>query len=288
MIAIAYWNLGKRALVHHVVDLINDVTSSPTLSGSHGEIILGLTETRTVTISALTAALGPAFTVSASPYKKFICIFRLKTGRLTSEFEEEHAWPLALQRGRGKALQAYHLWFVHRSSPFGKFNPGAYSVLDAAKLRERVELREVEHVTDNSLLIGDFNNDPYSEAMVAGQALNAVMCRDIAERMRYRTVGRGRFRKKIPLFYNAMWGGLGDQTDTEQPGSFYNGGDVSDSAIWHALDQVLVRPSVIPHLKKGTPKFITKIGSTRLLLPSTNAVDISVSDHLPVLVSLKI
>ncbi|MEY9828929.1 hypothetical protein ABIA25_000744 [Sinorhizobium fredii] len=288
MLAIAYWNLGKRAVVQHVVDLIHEVTSSRTLSGPNGDIVLGLTETAKINVPTLERALGTDFTVTASAYKKFICVHRLKSGQLVSAFEEEKAWPFLLRRGAGQTLETHCLWFVHRPSKLGHFNSTSNSTLDAANLRQRVEFRESEYATDKSVLIGDFNADPYSESMVAAEALNSVMCRNIAIRMKYRTKGNGRYKKIIPMFYNAMWSALGDQTDTQQPGSYYNGGDLSDSAIWHALDQVLIRPSLIPVLNTGTPKFLTRIGSTSLLSPQANAVDTSISDHLPVLVTLKI
>lgn len=288
MLAIAYWNLGKQATIQHVADLVHDVTSSRTLSGPSGEIVLGLTETGNITVSALQAKLGTDFTVEADPYKIFICVHRLKSGQLVSDFNEEKAWPFLLLRGTGQTLDAHCLWFVHRPSKFGCFNPTANSSIDASKLRERVELRENQHATNKTVLIGDFNADPYSESMVAPGALNAVMCRNMALRRKFRKQGTGGFQKKIPMFYNAMWGALGDQTNIQQPGSYYNGGDLSDTAIWHALDQVLIRPSLIHVLYPDTPKFLTNIGSTSLLSPRANAVDTRISDHLPVLVTLKI
>ncbi|MBB3139135.1 hypothetical protein FHS26_006921 [Rhizobium pisi] len=288
MLAIAYWNLGKRAQVQHVVDLTFELTESPSLSGPHGEAIIGLSETGRISVQSLRAALGTAFSVYASDYKSFICISKLASGQLTSEFEEEHAWPFLLHRGAGQTLETHCLWFVHRPSPFGKFNPRTYSTLDAAKLRQRVEVREAEQAIAKSILIGDFNSDPYCDSMVAAGALNSAMCRNIASHMRFRTEGKGRYQKKIPMFYNAMWANLGDQTSTAQPGSFFNDGDISDSTIWHALDQVLIRPSLIPTLPTGTPKYLTNIRATNLLKPQSNGIDTTISDHLPVVVTMKI
>lgn len=288
MLAIGYWNLGKRATVKHVTDLVHEVTSSRMLSGPNGDIILGLSETGKITAPILQSALGTDFIVKTSDYKKFICVQRLRSGQLVSTFEEEKAWPFLLHRGTGQTLETHLLWFVHRPSKLGHINSTSYSAVDAANLRQQVESWELQYSTNKSVLIGDFNADPYSESMVAADALNSVMCRNIALRMRSRQKGSGRSKKIIPMFYNAMWSALGDQTDTQQPGSYYNGGDLSDSAIWHALDQVLIRPSLIPVLDTGTPKFLTRIGSTSLLSPKANAVDTSISDHLPVLVTLKI
>ena len=177
-----------------------------------------------------------------------------------------------------------NLGFVHLSSPFGKWNSDTHMLDEGRRLSEQIGEFEVCRKTPDSLLIGDFNMDPYSPATINGKGLNAAMCRAIASRGT-RKFGSPPFDRDYRYFYNPMWRLLGDCSASSQPGSFYRSGDSTGAVFWHCLDQVLVRPGLIACLVQDTPRLVIHSGKSDLLT-SRRVVDKKISDHLPVLVSL--
>ncbi|MNY53860.1 hypothetical protein D3C86_1896580 [compost metagenome] len=116
--------------------------------------------------------------------------------------------------------------------------------------------------------------------MTGLDGLNAVMCRFLA-----RKAPRQRGGLKRQYFYNPMWGLLGDQTPQNQPASYYMSSDTG--ALWHALDQVLIRPEIISELQ-DSPRVVTEIADESLLSSRSRQVKKAISDHLPISIRLAI
>lgn len=148
--------------------------------------------------------------------------------------------------------------------------------LIAEETRKFVEGVEEANETERTVVIGDFNMDPFTPAMVDIGGLNAVMCR--------RRAARGfRTRKRVSrrMFYNPMWNLLGDFE--APPGSYYWRNTQAEGYFWHMLDQVLVRPVFAERISRL--RVITHAGTT----PLTSASGLpSVSDHLPIFVELEL
>ncbi len=152
--------------------------------------------------------------------------------------------------------------------------------LEARQLATEI-LRAEEYVGfDRTILVGDFNMNPFDAGVVEADALHAVMTKEIAEKGRRTVQGINR-----PFFYNPMWGYFGDRT-VGPPGTFYYSTSSSDALFWHMLDQVLLRPSLMNSLKRIS--IIDAIGSDSLVnrnqIPDKN----DYSDHLPLLFDLDI
>lgn len=90
-----------------------------------------------------------------------------------------------------------------------------------------------------TLVIGDFNMNPFEEGMIAIDAFNAVMEKGRARTPRER---RGIIYHR---FYNPMWSRLGDDNEGP-PGTFFQQSGGSPAIYWHTLDQVLLRWDVLP------------------------------------------
>jgi hypothetical protein len=65
-----------------------------------------------------------------------------------------------------------------------------------------------------------------------------------------------------------------------------------DAIVWHTLDQVLYRPSLRNIYPSINVYITTKIGQRELLVPKSRTspleiVDESISDHLPIFISLE-
>ena len=92
----------------------------------------------------------------------------------------------------------------------------------------------------NTIILGDFNMNPFDHGMIAGNAFNAVMSESIA-RKGYRTI-QG---KKHEYFYNPSWKLYG--SDSKKPGTYFLSHPNHTSFHWNIYDQVLIRPSLLEH-----------------------------------------
>jgi hypothetical protein len=94
-----------------------------------------------------------------------------------------------------------------------------------------------------------------------------------------------------------MWGHFGDSThelyppghqDHEPPGTCYYPARESKWYYWNMLDQVLLRPGLLPYFKNSDLKILTTDGQVNLLnqrgLPDRGQF----SDHLPVVFRLEL
>ncbi len=129
-----------------------------------------------------------------------------------------------------------------------------------------------------TILVGDFNMNPFDPGMIGAQALHAVITKQLAQREDRDVRGR-----PYRFFYNPMWGFFGDRTGGP-PGTYYLHSSKPGQFFWNMYDQVLVRPALIEKLVNvqildtdGRSSLLTRFG-----LPS----DAYGSDHLPLLFQL--
>lgn len=146
----------------------------------------------------------------------------------------------------------------------------------------RDELVEVEETVGHqrTILVGDLNMNPFEPGVAGAQGLNAVMTRQLAD-VEARIVSQ----RSYPLLYNPMWGCFGDRTPGP-PGTCFFSKAAAVNYGWNMFEQVLLRPALMHALddlrildSDGTVSFLTNDGRPRRT---------SISDHLPVLVRLKV
>jgi hypothetical protein len=95
---------------------------------------------------------------------------------------------------------------------------------------------------ERTLVVGDFNMDPFSAGIVGAAGFNAAMHRNTANRGS-RTI-RG---ESYPFFYNPMWNHFGDERKAAAGTYYYEKGDHL-AYYWHMFDQVLIRPALLSRL----------------------------------------
>ncbi len=122
--------------------------------------------------------------------------------------------------------------------------------------------------------------NPFDDGLVLAQAFGAVMTRDLAIAVE-RTVAKRNYR----LFYNPMWGYLGDRTPGP-PGTFYYSASNPLTYFWNVFDQVLLRPGLMNTLIDL--QILDTDGQTPLLTKTGKPRKSEVSDHLPILFRLDI
>lgn len=149
-------------------------------------------------------------------------------------------------------------------------------IAKAGRIVNDIKNLEISSKCKKTIIIGDFNANPYDDEMLAMNSFNAVLFKDEILRAETKSVGGVSYRR----FFNPILHFISE--DTKLYGSFYylNG---STSPIWHCLDQVLVSRSLadcvsnIEYLKE-----IKNISLLKRVKPNAE-----ISDHLPLVVTLE-
>lgn len=139
----------------------------------------------------------------------------------------------------------------------------------------------IEQKTNNNqtVVVGDFNMNPFDPGMARAKCFNSVMDKRIAQQ------GKRRYcDKDYPFFYNPMWYFLGHPNHLN--GTIYYNHSEDLQYYWHIFDQVLIRPSLIDKFLMDSLKIIEKTPSTNLLT-ERGTVNHNISDHLPIFFTLK-
>lgn len=150
----------------------------------------------------------------------------------------------------------------------------------ARKTIRNINERERQVGHQRTVVIGDFNLDPFEYGMTDADAFHAVMDRNVAKRD-----SRIYINENYSFFYNPMWSRLGDDS-VGPPGTHYYDSGAMTNQYWHTLDQVLIRPALLDFYQPTSVQVITKIGGHELL--RSGRLNSEFSDHLPVLVALSL
>jgi len=140
-----------------------------------------------------------------------------------------------------------------------------------------LEYHEGKAGHNRSIVLGDFNANPYEAPMASALGMNAVMSRTIAQ-----GPARRLLNSSYPFFYNPMWNLYGDEPRASAPATYFYRGSDPTEMYWHMLDQVLIRPSLIERFQVGALEIITAIRGRELTRASGIPDRSRFSDHLPV------
>lgn len=140
-------------------------------------------------------------------------------------------------------------------------------------------LKEKELNTENTIVVGDFNMNPYELGCIDAAYFHGIPVHK--ESMRK---SRSISRKPFKMFYNPMWNFLGDFKSPY--GTYYYSGSTTNNTYWHIYDQVIIRPSLRTRFIDESLKIITMINDINLL-DEKGHPDHSISDHLPIMFEIK-
>lgn len=143
------------------------------------------------------------------------------------------------------------------------------------------EINRVEHLysTSKSMVIGDFNVNPFEKAMVHYSCFNAVMSVDIANH-KFRKISN----EEYAYFYNPMWSFFGDLSNFT-PGTYLYKTHSSDNNYrWNMLDQMIMKPDLIPSFRPDSMQIINNYGVNELKLSKSSE---NHSDHYPIFCNFK-
>jgi exonuclease III len=173
-----------------------------------------------------------------------------------------------------------NLVIVHYQSKLNWRDDDQYA--NIYELKEFIKKIEGEYQNDKTLLIGDFNMNPFEKGMAQTTGLHAVMDRNIALK-KNRIVDD----RKYEYFYNPMWSFFGENGKGKTHGTYYYQAANPICYFWNIFDQVLLRPSLIDFFDDDDLEIITEING-KSLLDNNGIIDKkNFSDHLPVKFTLK-
>jgi endonuclease/exonuclease/phosphatase family metal-dependent hydrolase len=256
-----FWNLNKKPLTESV----------GRIARAHGADILVLAESETVVPQELLDSLqrhtGEPFRLATTTGSK-VQVCHRHTLTLTSLGGHTH---YSLQRvvapgGASMTLAALHLLSK-------KYADAALQLQECQLAARDVRDCEAREGHLRTLVIGDFNLNPYDAALWLHAGFSGMMDRASVQQ-RYRTQ-QGR---PYSNFYNPMWGLFGDRTPGPSGTYFYNA-----AHGWNVFDQVLLGADLADHLDELS--VLTSDGVETLSDSKGKPLK---SDHFPVLVNLKL
>jgi len=145
-----------------------------------------------------------------------------------------------------------------------------------------IEGFETQQQNKNTLLIGDFNMNPFEPGMIQATGFHGVLNKSVAKKKKRRIDG-----KDYPFFYNPMWSFFGDEGKGKVNGTFYQSMAKPINYFWNIFDQVLIRPGLIDYFEEEDLQIITKFGDDVNLLKKSGLINTKISDHLPISCTIK-
>ncbi len=151
----------------------------------------------------------------------------------------------------------------------------------AVSFSDAIKLAEQKQGHSRTVVIGDFNMNPFEPGMVGARGLHAIMDRKIAKK-----VSRSIYGEDHKYFYNPMWSMFDDRKNRPR-GTYYYSNSTHVNYFWHIFDHILLRPELLTHYKDDGVKIITRIGGATLRQKSGRP-NKRISDHFPILLNLMI
>lgn len=146
------------------------------------------------------------------------------------------------------------------------------------RIIEEIQKSEKAIGSDFSIIVGDFNLEPYELGMVGAPYFHSIPIYEESTR-KFREVAE----EKYYMFYNPMWNFLGD---FKKPYGTYYYNQGTACTYWSILDQVIIRPSVREKFIDESLKIITETQQYNLL-DSHGHPNQNISDHLPIIFEIK-
>lgn len=148
---------------------------------------------------------------------------------------------------------------------------------ECVELARSIDAEEQTAGHRRTILVGDFNMNPFETGLVSSVGLNSVMSRRVASR-KTRTVQGREYR----FFYNPMWRHFGD-AGSDTAGSYYYDAAEHVNYYWNMFDQVLLRPELAEHFDPTRLSIVRAVGALSLVGLDGRPEPANGSDHLPIL-----
>jgi endonuclease/exonuclease/phosphatase (EEP) superfamily protein YafD len=263
-----FWNINRKPLAEAVAELAEahavDVVVLAESITEPGTLIQALNKFRTG---------GFQFPRGLSRYVAIFTRFSREFIQPIFESERVSIRKLSLPARSEVLIAAVHL-------PSKLHWSGDSQAFECAELARQIAAEEDRVGHQRTVLLGDFNMNPFEKGLVAANGLNSVMSRRTASRATRTVQGR-----EYRFFYNPMWGHLGDlRGDTA--GTYYYDSAEHVNYFWNVFDQIMLRPDLAAGFDGDKLKIVTTIGNRSLVRQDGRPDADHASDHLPILFEL--
>lgn len=136
--------------------------------------------------------------------------------------------------------EIYLLHVVHLPSPTKLEESARYDkALTISRLLRKIEKNLYGNDEYKSMIVGDFNLQPYSRGVAGVYGFNATMSASKAMKKSRKVDGELKY-----FYFNPIWKLMGDNRIVQ--GTYYNSSDQQGKSIyWYSFDQLLIRPFFI-------------------------------------------
>lgn len=265
-----FWNLGRKLLAKSVGQLARESNADV--------LILAETPERPNRIIDNLRQYDGDFSIdNITPSRRGISLYY--RGYTISRLKDARFWTVYLMDLDEDPIIVVA---VHMPAKFSRgYTETSSRLFRFQELNQEIIKTEEEFETNRTIVIGDFNQNPFDEEMIHLNSLNAVMDPDIASQ-----ISCEREEQSFKYFYNPMWSIYGR---TKPPfGTYFYRESEYVRYYWHVIDQVLLRPDLIPSLGNIPPKIVTEVGGKSILKSNGRPDKNRFSDHLPILMELDI
>ncbi len=143
---------------------------------------------------------------------------------------------------------------------------------DISELEEEIGLAQ-------TVLFGDFNENPYETGCLAADKFHGLPSGDDTLRGTRTVMGR-----KFKMFYNPMWNLFGDFQ--YPPGTYYYNGSSPSHPFWNIYDQVMIRPAMQGRFVSDSLRIL--VGTKQVsFVDQYKHPKKEISDHLPIVFEIK-
>jgi exonuclease III len=263
-----FWNINRKPLAKAVADLA--------LADQIDVVILVECEVDPVTLLlALNSETGSDFHYSPGNSKAIRIFTRFSRDFLRPIWESDRISirRLALPARSEILLAAAHL-------PSGLHWNRRSQNDECGELARLIAAEEEKVGHRRTVVVGDFNVNPFDPGMISTVGLHAVSSRQIASRKARTVQGR-----EYPFFYNPMWGHFGDAAG-DTAGSYFYDSAQHVNYFWNMFDQVLMRPDLAGRFDSTQLRIVKSVGAQSLVRPDGRP-DPRFSDHLPFVFELE-
>ena len=270
MISIVFWNVNRKDRA----DIVGQLART---RNADIVILAECNQDHDLVLRSLSEKTGRPF-ANCNPLSERLRIYSSLAENTVRPVVDELAGRLSVFRVV-LAKTDFLLATVHLHSKLNRTDEDQQST--AQQLAQRLRAIEERFYHQRTVVVGDFNMNPFDNGMVAATGLHAVMTRAIALELN-RTVDD----ELHPFLYNPMWGLLGDRTPGPS-GTHYCRLGKPIEYFWNTYDQVLIRPQLLGEFENDL-QVLTSIDGVDLLSAKGLPNSAIGSDHLPLSFSLNL
>ena len=259
-----YWNLHSNSELETIIaDCISENEVDIALFSEYERIDFDKLNNLLSSQYNLLISLGERKTVKVL-YRKSIQL---------SLIQEQHRYLLAKLQLKNKI---YLIVGTHLPSDIRGDTSSTRKNIIRKIINDVVDIEEKEQI-QSSLIIGDMNASPFDAEMIEKDAFNSVLFKKVIKQHEFVTFAEDTYRR----FYNPIIEYINETN--ENYGSYYYAAG-NDCLYRYCFDQLLVRKNLIDKIKGF--QYLKKISHQSLIGRSMPKKEIS--DHLPLLVNIKI